>query len=133
VVPAPVFEGAGGVFLSRLQCLRALGAPYNCPADPLPSVFCCCSCDGSEPERRYFGKVADATPQDTMILTLGCGKFRFYDHDYGMLPNTQLPRMIDMGQCNDAYSGELPCSLPCPAALQECTLRQQHISNFLPK
>ena len=34
---------------------------------------------GAEPERKYFGKVADATPQDTMLLTLGCGKFRFYD------------------------------------------------------
>ncbi len=48
--------------------------------------------------------MADATPQDTMLLTLGCGKFRFYDHDFGMLPGTGLPRMLDMGQCNDAYS-----------------------------
>ena len=55
------------------------------PSPPRPSA---------EPERRYFGKVADATPQDTMLLTLGCGKFRFYDHDYGMLPNTPLPRLV---------------------------------------
>lgn len=70
----------------------------------LRHIFLIGGCDGSQPERKYFGKVADATPQDTMILTLGCGKFRFYDHDYGMLPNTQLPRLVDMGQCNDAYS-----------------------------
>ncbi|KAL4431026.1 hypothetical protein ABPG75_006282 [Micractinium tetrahymenae] len=70
----------------------------------LKHIFLIGGCDGSEPERRYFGKVADATPQDTMLLTLGCGKFRFYDHDYGMLPNTPLPRLVDMGQCNDAYS-----------------------------
>ncbi|GAB4824201.1 hypothetical protein N2152v2_011247 [Parachlorella kessleri] len=70
----------------------------------LKHIFLVGGCDGSEPDRRYFGKVADATPQDTMLLTLGCGKFRFYDHDFGMLPGTGLPRMLDMGQCNDAYS-----------------------------
>lgn len=39
-----------------------------------------------------------------MVLTLGCGKFRFYDHEFGTLPGTPLPRLLDMGQCNDAYS-----------------------------
>ena len=38
------------------------------------------------------------------LLTLGCGKFRIYDQDFGTLPGTQLPRLLDMGQCNDAYS-----------------------------
>ena len=38
--------------------------------------------------------MADGTPDDTLLLTLGCGKFRFYDHDYGMLPGTSLPRMV---------------------------------------
>ena len=47
-----------------------------------------------EPERKYFGKVADATPEDTMLLTLGCGKFRFFDHQYGDIPNTSLPRLV---------------------------------------
>ncbi|KAL4431024.1 hypothetical protein ABPG75_006280 [Micractinium tetrahymenae] len=70
----------------------------------LKHIFLVGGCDGHEPDRKYFTNVADATPQDTMLLTLGCGKFRFYDHDYGMLPNTPLPRLVDMGQCNDAYS-----------------------------
>lgn len=38
------------------------------------------------------------------VLTLGCGKFRIFDQDFGALPGTQLPRLLDMGQCNDAYS-----------------------------
>ncbi|KAI7835279.1 hypothetical protein COHA_010819, partial [Chlorella ohadii] len=76
----------------------------------LKHIFLIGGCDGSEPERKYFGKVADATPQDTLLLTLGCGKFRFYDHDYGMLPGTGLPRLIDMGQCNDAYSAVVVAS-----------------------
>jgi hypothetical protein len=42
-----------------------------------------------------------ACPQ---VLTLGCGKFRIFDQDFGALPGTQLPRLLDMGQCNDAYS-----------------------------
>jgi hydroxylamine reductase len=44
---------------------------------------------------------AKATPADSFILTLGCGKFRIRDHDYGQLLG--LPRLLDMGQCNDAY------------------------------
>ena len=43
-------------------------------------------------------------PLVTQLLTLGCGKFRIYDQDFGTLPGTQLPRLLDMGQCNDAYS-----------------------------
>jgi len=43
-------------------------------------------------------------PQETMILTLGCGKFRIFDSDFGNLPGSNLPRLLDMGQCNDAYS-----------------------------
>ncbi|KAL4859420.1 Hydroxylamine reductase [Chlorella vulgaris] len=70
----------------------------------LKHIFLIGGCDGAEPTRKYFGKVADATPQDTMVLTLGCGKFRFYDHEFGTLPGTPLPRLLDMGQCNDAYS-----------------------------
>ncbi|EFN59446.1 hypothetical protein CHLNCDRAFT_29581 [Chlorella variabilis] len=76
----------------------------------LKHIFLIGGCDGSEPDRKYFGRVADATPQDTMVLTLGCGKFRFYDHDFGMLPNTPLPRLVDMGQCNDAYSAVVVAS-----------------------
>ncbi len=48
-------------------------------------------------------QVATNLPTDTMLLTLGCGKFRFNSHDFGTLPGTQLPRLLDMGQCNDSY------------------------------
>lgn len=58
-------------------------------------------CDGSEPGRNYFSEYAHNTPEDTFILTLGCGKFRLMDHDYGT--HLGLPRLMDMGQCNDAY------------------------------
>jgi hydroxylamine reductase len=59
-------------------------------------------CDGAEPGRNYFTEYALATPPDSFILTLGCGKFRIRDADYGELLG--LPRLLDMGQCNNAYS-----------------------------
>lgn len=59
-------------------------------------------CDGAAPGRNYYSDFADATPQDTVILTLGCGKYRFNKHDFGTVGG--LPRLLDMGQCNDAYS-----------------------------
>ncbi len=58
-------------------------------------------CDGAEPGRNYFSDYAKLTPKDSFILTLGCGKFRIRDHDYGT--HLGLPRLMDMGQCNDAY------------------------------
>jgi hydroxylamine reductase len=58
-------------------------------------------CDGAEPGRNYFSEYAQATPQDSFILTLGCGKYRIRNHDYGTLLG--LPRLLDMGQCNNAY------------------------------
>ena len=58
-------------------------------------------CDGAEVGRNYFSDYAQATPPDSFILTLGCGKYRIRDYDYGELLG--LPRLLDMGQCNDAY------------------------------
>ncbi len=58
-------------------------------------------CDGSEPGRNYYTDYAANAPQSSFILTLGCGKFRIMDHDYGTLLG--LPRLLDMGQCNNAY------------------------------
>ena len=59
-------------------------------------------CDGAEDERSYYTDLAKAAPNDWMILTLGCGKFRLLGHDYGTIAG--LPRLLDMGQCNDSYS-----------------------------
>lgn len=58
-------------------------------------------CDGAELGRNYYNKLAQATPQESVILTLGCGKYRIRNHDYGTVAG--LPRLLDMGQCNDAY------------------------------
>jgi len=58
-------------------------------------------CDGAEPGRNYFYDFAVKTPKDTVILTLGCGKYRIRDYDYGEIGG--IPRLLDMGQCNDAY------------------------------
>jgi hydroxylamine reductase len=58
-------------------------------------------CDGAEVGRNYFSEYARRTPPDSFVLTLGCGKFRIRDNDYGTLLG--LPRLLDMGQCNNAY------------------------------
>jgi hydroxylamine reductase len=59
-------------------------------------------CDGAAPGRNYYTEVAEQAPDDTVILTLGCGKYRFNTHEFGTIG--ELPRLLDMGQCNDAYS-----------------------------
>lgn len=59
-------------------------------------------CDGARPGRNYFTEFAEKTPKDTIILTLACGKYRFNKEDFGNIG--ELPRLIDLGQCNDAYS-----------------------------
>ena len=59
-------------------------------------------CDGTRPSRRYYTEFAKLTPPDTVILTLACGKFRLNDLDLGTVAG--LPRILDVGQCNDAYS-----------------------------
>ncbi|WP_418520169.1 hydroxylamine reductase [Ruminococcus champanellensis] len=59
-------------------------------------------CDGARPGRNYFTEFAKLVPQDCVILTLACGKYRFNKLDFGTVAG--LPRLLDVGQCNDAYS-----------------------------
>ena len=59
-------------------------------------------CDGARPGRNYYTEFVKQTPKDSVILTLACGKYRFNDLDLGEIGG--LPRMMDMGQCNDAFS-----------------------------
>lgn len=59
-------------------------------------------CDGAKPGRNYYTEFVKKTPADTIVLTLACGKYRFNDLDLGTVEG--LPRIMDMGQCNDAYS-----------------------------
>jgi len=67
----------------------------------LKHIFVIGGCDGTESTRSYFTDLADSTPSDSLILTMGCGKFRLNNQDHGMVAG--LPRLLDMGQCNDAY------------------------------
>ncbi|MEQ9373375.1 MAG: hydroxylamine reductase [Coleofasciculus chthonoplastes F3-SA18-01] len=59
-------------------------------------------CDGAKPERNYYTEFVEKVPEDCIVLTLACGKFRFFDQQLGEIGS--LPRLMDVGQCNDAYS-----------------------------
>ncbi len=59
-------------------------------------------CDGARPGRNYYTELAQAVPKDCVILTLACGKYRFNKLDFGEIGG--IPRLLDVGQCNDAYS-----------------------------
>ncbi|MBR2782643.1 MAG: hydroxylamine reductase [Firmicutes bacterium] len=64
--------------------------------------FLVAGCDGMKPGRSYYTEFVKRTPADSVVLTLACGKYRFNDLDLGTIGG--LPRLMDMGQCNDAYS-----------------------------
>jgi len=64
--------------------------------------FLVAGCDGAKPGRNYYTEFVEKVPKDTVVLTLACGKFRFFDKDLGEIGG--IPRLLDMGQCNDAYS-----------------------------
>ena len=59
-------------------------------------------CDGAKPGRNYYTELVEKIPADCMVLTLACGKFRFFDQQLGDIGG--IPRLLDIGQCNDAYS-----------------------------
>ena len=64
--------------------------------------FLVAGCDGAKPGRNYYTEFVEKVPKDCVVLTLACGKFRFFDKDLGDIEG--LPRLLDIGQCNDAYS-----------------------------
>ena len=64
--------------------------------------FLVAGCDGAKPGRNYYTEFVEKVPQDCIVLTLACGKFRFYDKKMGDIGG--IPRLLDAGQCNDAYS-----------------------------
>jgi len=71
-------------------------------AGAIKHFFLVGGCDGAKPGRNYYTEFVKQAPEDTVILTLACGKFRFNDLDIGEIGG--LPRIMDMGQCNDAFS-----------------------------
>ena len=71
-------------------------------AGKIRHIFLIGGCDGASPSRSYYSDFARLTPRDTLILTLACGKYRLNDIDLGDIDG--IPRILDMGQCNDSYS-----------------------------
>lgn len=66
--------------------------------------FVIAGCDAPTKGRDYYRELALSLPQDCVLLTTSCGKFRFNDHDFGTIPETSIPRYIDLGQCNNSGS-----------------------------
>ena len=64
--------------------------------------FLVAGCDGVKPGRNYYTEFVEKVPSDSVVLTLACGKFRFFDKQLGDIGG--IPRLLDIGQCNDAYS-----------------------------
>ncbi|MFH7327100.1 hydroxylamine reductase [Desulfurivibrio sp. C05AmB] len=64
--------------------------------------FLVAGCDGAKPGRNYYTEFVEKVPRDCVVMTLACGKFRFFDKQLGDIGG--IPRLLDVGQCNDAYS-----------------------------
>ncbi len=71
-------------------------------AGKIKRFFLIGGCDGAKPGRNYYTEFAEKVPQDCVILTLACGKYRFINKKFGQIDG--IPRLIDIGQCNNAYS-----------------------------
>ena len=71
-------------------------------AGEISHFFLVGGCDGDRAERAYYTEFAKGIPQDSLLLTLGCGKYKFNKLDFGDIGG--IPRLLDVGQCNDAYS-----------------------------
>jgi len=71
-------------------------------AGKIKHFFLVGGCDGAKPGRSYYTEFVEKVPRDCVVLTLACGKFRFFDQDLGAIDG--IPRLLDVGQCNDAYS-----------------------------
>ena len=84
-------------------------------------------CDGAAPGRNYYTELTEGAPDDTVVMTLGCAKYRFNQHDFGSVNG--LPRLLDIGQCNDSYS-----AIRIAMALAEafgCTINELPLSLVL--
>ena len=71
-------------------------------AKQIRHFFLVAGCDGAKPGRNYYTEFVEQVPADCVVLTLACGKFRFFDKNLGDIGG--IPRLLDVGQCNDAYS-----------------------------
>ena len=96
IPPIPIHHTAPS-FLSEDYRIQ-----YSRVGSRLLHFFLVGGCDGARPGRNYYTEFVKQTPPDTIVLTLACGKFRFNDLSLGTVAG--LPRILDIGQCNDAYS-----------------------------
>jgi hydroxylamine reductase len=93
----------------------------------LKHFFLVGGCDGAKPGRDYYTEFAEAVPQDCVVLTLACGKYRFNKLDFGSIGG--IPRLLDIGQCNDAYSA-IQIALALSQAF-ECSVNELPLSLIL--
>lgn len=84
-------------------------------------------CDGAKPGRNYYTEIADKSGPDTVLLTMGCNKYRINGHDYGTIGG--IPRLLDLGQCNDSYSA-VKIALALADAF-ECGVNELPLSMFV--
>jgi len=97
---APLFTQTG---FGRNALMAAAPAVIDAvKAGKIKHFFLIGGCDGDKKERSYYAEFAQSVPQDSVILTLACGKFRFNALEFGDIGG--IPRLLDVGQCNDAYS-----------------------------
>ncbi|MEW5774184.1 MAG: hydroxylamine reductase, partial [Thermodesulfobacteriota bacterium] len=96
-------KGSVMVGFGRNTVMGVAGAVIDAvKAGKIRHFFLVAGCDGAKPGRNYYTEFVEKVPQDCVVLTLACGKFRFFDKKLGDIGG--IPRLLDIGQCNDAYS-----------------------------
>lgn len=91
------------VGFARNTVLNVAGEVVNAVKEgKIRHFFLVGGCDGAKPDRNYYTEFVEKVPDDCVVLTLACGKFRFFDQQLGYIG--EIPRLMDVGQCNDAYS-----------------------------
>lgn len=91
------------VGFARNSVIGVAGAVVNAVKNKkIRRFFLVAGCDGAKPGRNYYTEFVEKVPEDCIVLTLACGKFRFFDKELGEIEG--IPRLLDVGQCNDAYS-----------------------------
>jgi hydroxylamine reductase len=101
--PADTDKGSVMVGFARNAVLGVAGKIIEAVKNKdIRHFFLVAGCDGAKPGRNYYTEIVEKIPQDCVVLTLACGKFRFFDKQLGDIGG--IPRLLDVGQCNDAYS-----------------------------
>ena len=101
--PADTDKGTVMVGFARNTVMGVAGTVIDAvKAGKIKHFFLVAGCDGAKPGRNYYTEFVEKAPADTVVLTLACGKFRFFDKQLGDIGG--IPRLLDVGQCNDAYS-----------------------------